>query len=108
MFRSRISKDELEVNDLSIQLALAFGGDAVKKETTEDTDSADGGAKPVATGSASPEPVGAKPKLYNKPKRELTRRVPCQHFRYIMYKLELPIFQGSLLIQSIAFVHRSR
>ena len=81
MFRSRISKDDmLEVNDLSIQLALAFGGDVVKKETTEGTDNSDdGGAKPVPTASGDAEPEDSKPKLYSKPKRQLTRRVPCQH-----------------------------
>ena len=57
------------MNDLSVQLALAFGGDEIKDEPIEDEDGSEEG-EPEKPCSAKPVALNSK----GKPKRVLTRR----------------------------------
>ena len=57
------------MNDLSVQLALAFGGDEIKDEPIEGDDGGEGEAE--TTRAAKPVALSSKG---SKPKRVLTRR----------------------------------
>ncbi len=89
-FRNRISEDDLlEVHDLSVQLALAFGTDHVKEELDDES---------VEKQPESPDDLEEQLKEQNKrkskatkpPQRILTRRVTCQLL--MAYCLRGPIY----------------
>ena len=63
---------EVAVHDLSVQLALALGGDLKTKEESQDTDEG-----PVADASDGESHPAVDPKQPKKSK--LTRRVHCKH-----------------------------
>ena len=94
--------EEIAVDDLSVQLALAFGGDIKPKEELLDADTSGGSLTTVPeSGGVDDESAnedenkkrkGGKGARRSKkgPQRQLTRRVPCINPRNLTFSSAVP------------------